>query len=150
MRQLVRDRWSVEAWHWIRDTQLPGDGHRDGAAADGGTEPAEIGGISVDSNRQASWHRNRFTTQSLQCFEPPDRGPAAHLDHSLALPWPQRREPGLANGSRHQPIALGLAHTVKKHFADAIQLLVVGHVCQDVSILDMGDERCCGLDDARM
>ena len=26
--QLVRDRWSIECWHWIRDTQLHEDGHR--------------------------------------------------------------------------------------------------------------------------
>ncbi|MGL6133098.1 MAG: ISAs1 family transposase [Prochlorococcaceae cyanobacterium] len=25
---LVRDRWSIECWHWIRDTQLHEDGHR--------------------------------------------------------------------------------------------------------------------------
>jgi len=26
--QLVRDRWSIESWHWIRDTQLDEDAHR--------------------------------------------------------------------------------------------------------------------------
>jgi predicted transposase YbfD/YdcC len=26
--QLVRDRWSIESWHWIRDTQLYEDAHR--------------------------------------------------------------------------------------------------------------------------
>lgn len=26
--QLVRDRWSIEGWHWIRDTQLHEDPHR--------------------------------------------------------------------------------------------------------------------------
>jgi hypothetical protein len=26
--QLVRDRWSIEGRHWIRDTQLHGDAHR--------------------------------------------------------------------------------------------------------------------------
>ena len=26
--QLVRDRWSIEGWHWIRDTQLQEDAHR--------------------------------------------------------------------------------------------------------------------------
>jgi hypothetical protein len=26
--QLVRDRWSIEGWHWIRDTQLHVDAHR--------------------------------------------------------------------------------------------------------------------------
>ena len=28
MLQLVRDRWSIEGWHWIRDTQLKEDAHR--------------------------------------------------------------------------------------------------------------------------
>ncbi|MCP9772602.1 transposase [Synechococcus sp. Tobar12-5m-g] len=26
--QPVRDRWSIESWHWIRDTQLHEDAHR--------------------------------------------------------------------------------------------------------------------------
>jgi hypothetical protein len=26
--QLVRDRWSIEGWHWIRNTQLHEDGYR--------------------------------------------------------------------------------------------------------------------------
>ena len=26
--QLVRDRWSIQGWHWIRDTQLYEDAHR--------------------------------------------------------------------------------------------------------------------------
>jgi predicted transposase YbfD/YdcC len=26
--RLVRDRWSIEGWHWIRDTQLLEDAHR--------------------------------------------------------------------------------------------------------------------------
>ncbi len=26
--KLVRDRWSIEGWHWIRDTQLQEDAHR--------------------------------------------------------------------------------------------------------------------------
>ena len=26
--QLVRDRWSIEGWHWIRDTQFREDDHR--------------------------------------------------------------------------------------------------------------------------
>ena len=28
MPQLVRDRWSIECWHWIRDSQLHEDAHR--------------------------------------------------------------------------------------------------------------------------
>lgn len=34
--QLVRDRWSLKGWHWIRDTQFHEDAHRsrgDGAMA---------------------------------------------------------------------------------------------------------------------
>ena len=27
--RLVRDRWSIKGWHWIRDTQLHEDAHRD-------------------------------------------------------------------------------------------------------------------------
>ena len=26
--RLVRERWSIESWHWIRDTQLHEDDHR--------------------------------------------------------------------------------------------------------------------------
>ena len=26
--QLLRDRWSLESWHWIRDIQLRKDDHR--------------------------------------------------------------------------------------------------------------------------
>ena len=25
--KLVRERWSIESWHWIRDTQLHEDAH---------------------------------------------------------------------------------------------------------------------------
>ncbi|WP_255090403.1 MULTISPECIES: hypothetical protein [unclassified Synechococcus] len=25
---LVRERWSIEGWHWIRDTQMHEDAHR--------------------------------------------------------------------------------------------------------------------------
>jgi hypothetical protein len=28
--RLVRERWSLESWHWIRDTQLREDAHRYG------------------------------------------------------------------------------------------------------------------------
>ena len=28
LQQLVRDRWSIEGWHWIRDTQLHEVAHR--------------------------------------------------------------------------------------------------------------------------
>jgi hypothetical protein len=28
--RMLRDRWSIEGWHWIRDTKLQEDGHRFG------------------------------------------------------------------------------------------------------------------------
>ena len=28
--QLVRERWCIESWHWLRDTQLHEDAHRYG------------------------------------------------------------------------------------------------------------------------
>ena len=51
--QLVKDRWSIEGWHWIRDTQLKEDAHRyrgNGACVKGMSphrriEPIAIGGI---------------------------------------------------------------------------------------------------------
>ena len=30
LRQLVRDRWCIEGWHWLRDSQLRQDQHRSG------------------------------------------------------------------------------------------------------------------------
>ena len=30
MQQLVREHWSMESWHWIRDTKIHGDKHRYG------------------------------------------------------------------------------------------------------------------------
>ena len=60
MLQLVRDRWSIEGWHWIRDTQLNEDAHRyrdNGAGAmakqDGSPQPAPTGWVSVDLSRHA-------------------------------------------------------------------------------------------------
>ena len=41
---LVRDHWSIDGWHWIRDTQLHEDGHRyrGRGAADDGAAAAEV------------------------------------------------------------------------------------------------------------
>jgi len=60
--QLVRDRWSIEGWHWIRDTQLHEDAHRyrgngawsDAHAAHRRLEPAAPGGVSVNPGWFAS------------------------------------------------------------------------------------------------
>ena len=68
MLQLVRDRWSIEGWHSIRDTQLHEDAHRyrgNGAGAmaalrtaamnllNGSDEPVAAQRLSVDPGRDA-------------------------------------------------------------------------------------------------
>ena len=63
--QLVRDRWSIEGWHWIRDTQLHEDAHRcrsngAGAMATLRTEALNLlrlaGFRSIRSGKQAVMH----------------------------------------------------------------------------------------------
>ena len=63
--QLVRDRWSIESWHWIRDTQLHEDAHRyrgNGAGAMATLRTAalnllRLGGFqSIRSGMQAVCH----------------------------------------------------------------------------------------------
>ena len=58
--QLVRDRWSIECWLWIRDTQLHEGAHRNrgnGAGVMGtlrtAAQSAAAGQLSVDSRRHA-------------------------------------------------------------------------------------------------
>lgn len=56
MLQLVRDRWSIEGWHWIRDTQLKEDAHRyrgqwclcDGMSPHRRIEPVATEGICIN------------------------------------------------------------------------------------------------------
>jgi hypothetical protein len=43
MLQLVRDRWSIEGWHWIRD----------GHAAHGSSQLAQAGRVSVNPCQHA-------------------------------------------------------------------------------------------------
>jgi hypothetical protein len=53
---MVRERWSIEGWNCIRDTQLHEDAHLlsrrrrwgDGYAADSSPQPPPIGGISIN------------------------------------------------------------------------------------------------------
>ena len=63
--QLVRDRWSIECWHWIRDTQLHEDAHRyrgNGAGAMGTLRTAAMnllrlaGFQSIRAGMQAVMH----------------------------------------------------------------------------------------------
>ena len=63
--QLARDRWSIEGWHWIRDTQLHEDAHRyrgNGASVMATLRTAELnllrlGGFqSIRAGMQAVMH----------------------------------------------------------------------------------------------
>ena len=48
--RLVRDRWSIECWHWIRDTQLHEDAHRyrgNGAGAMASMRTSTFGQLGV-------------------------------------------------------------------------------------------------------
>jgi predicted transposase YbfD/YdcC len=63
--QLVRERWSIESWHWIRDTQLHEDDHRyrgNGAGAMGTLRTAALnllrlsGFQSIRAGMQAVMH----------------------------------------------------------------------------------------------
>ena len=61
----MRDRWSIEGWHWIRDTQLHEDAHRyrgNGAGAMGTLRTAAMnllrlaGFQSIRAGMQAVMH----------------------------------------------------------------------------------------------
>ena len=63
--RLVRDRWSIECWHWVRDTQLHEDAHRyrdNGAGAMGTLRTAAMnllrlaGFQSIRADMQAVRH----------------------------------------------------------------------------------------------
>lgn len=63
--QLVRNRWSIEGWHWIRDTQLHEDAHRyrgNGAGVMGSLRTAALnllrlaGFQSIRSGMQSVMH----------------------------------------------------------------------------------------------
>jgi hypothetical protein len=69
----VRDRWSIEGWHWIRDTQLHEDAHRyrsDGDAADGSPQPDPTGWISVDPSRYAAVMHDVTTLVGMALRQP--------------------------------------------------------------------------------
>jgi hypothetical protein len=48
--QLVRDRWSIEGWRWIRDTQLHEDAHRYRGNGAGVMAPPLSGKLSARSD----------------------------------------------------------------------------------------------------
>lgn len=80
--QLVRDRWSIEGWHWIRDTQLHEDSHRycgNGAGAMATLRTAALnllrlaGFQSIRAGMQAVMHD--ITTLLAMARRQPQPGP---------------------------------------------------------------------------
>ena len=73
--KLVRDRWSIEGWHWIRDTQLHEDVHRyrgNGAGAMATLRTAALnllrlaGFRSIRSGMQAVMHNIKALLAMVQ------------------------------------------------------------------------------------
>lgn len=80
--QLVRDRWSIESWHWIRDTQLREDAHRykgNGAGAMGSLRTAALnllrlaGFESIRTGMQTVMHD--ITALLAMAMRQPSRSP---------------------------------------------------------------------------
>ena len=61
--QLVRDRWSIEGWHWIRDTQLHEDAHR--YRGNGAGEMATLRTAALNLLRMAGFQSIRAGMQAV-------------------------------------------------------------------------------------
>jgi hypothetical protein len=90
--QLVRDRWSLEGWHWIRDTQLHEDAHRyrgNGAGVMATLRTAALnllrlaGFRSIRAGLQAVMH---VTSRHFWRWRGAGRNPAR--TKTLNQPWP--------------------------------------------------------------
>jgi len=78
--QLVRDRWSIECWHWVRDTQLHEDAHRyrgNGAGALASLRTAALnllrlsGFLSIRAGMQAVMHDiTALLSMARRCPQP--------------------------------------------------------------------------------
>jgi hypothetical protein len=61
--QLVRDRWCIEGWHWIRDTQLHEDAHR--YRGNGAGVLATLRTAALNLLRLAGFRSNRAGLQAV-------------------------------------------------------------------------------------
>jgi hypothetical protein len=61
--QLLRDRWSIEGWHWIRDTQLHEDAHR--YRGNGACAMATLGTAAINLLRLAGFQSIRAGMQAV-------------------------------------------------------------------------------------
>jgi hypothetical protein len=61
--QLVRDRWSIEGWHWIQDTQLHEDAHR--YRGNGASVMATLGTAALSLLRLAAFRSIRSGLQAV-------------------------------------------------------------------------------------
>ena len=61
--QLVRERWSLESWHWISDTQLHEDKHR--YRGNGGGVMATLRTAALNLLRLGGFHSIRAGMQAV-------------------------------------------------------------------------------------
>lgn len=61
--QLLRDRWSIEGWHWIRDIQLHEDAHR--YRGNGAGAMATLRTAALNLLRLAGYQSIRAGTQAV-------------------------------------------------------------------------------------
>ena len=61
--RLVRDRWSIEGWHWIRDTQLHEDAHR--YRGNGAGSMATLRTAALNLLRLAGFQSIRYGMQTV-------------------------------------------------------------------------------------
>ena len=59
----MRDRWSIEGWHWIRDTQLHEDSHRN--RGNGAGVMATLRTAALNLLRLAGFHSIRPHLQAV-------------------------------------------------------------------------------------
>jgi predicted transposase YbfD/YdcC len=62
--QLVRERWSIESWHWIRDTELNEDAHRYRGNAAGAMASPRTAAMNL--LRLAGFHSIRAGLQAVK------------------------------------------------------------------------------------
>jgi predicted transposase YbfD/YdcC len=134
--QLVRDRWSMEGWDWIRDTQLHEDAHRyrgNGAGALASLRTAALnllrqeGFHSIRSGLQAVCHA--ITALLAMARRQPAAKPCLDFESALHPPLPIRLaavhpNPGLRPTHR---MASSIAHRERDRAATADDRGILDH-----------------------
>jgi hypothetical protein len=88
----VRDRWSIEGWHWITGTQLHEDAHR--YRGNGAGVMATLGTAALNLLRVAGFRLSRagllavITTSRRRCWQWCGDNPSPMLAETLNQPCP--------------------------------------------------------------